>query len=433
MANSNRPESDSDFVDPLDEAGQTYELTSPSQDGMKARPSPDEKVPSKPDDAAGEEDEEIAATIDSAEVDPGGASDELPEDAVTLEHAADDDARSAGDTSQTFLSQDDDEPLGADSQTFISDEFDEPLGADSQTLVSDEFDDGGSPEARTIASDQFETPAADDDQSRTLISDEFDPAVASDAQTIQSDEFDSGSGADSRTIQSDEFDEDGPVEGTIGDVRDDQKTFVSEDLGGPVWSDTGAATMMADADGTSEDSRTVMSDSFGDDDEHGLMAQSNVQQTINPKSMDSADRKHWDEVIRGALGTQAVPVRRGKRDSSVVGVGSNLNIQTRTLVEGVPVGGAKFDYRIEKKLGEGGMGAVYLANQTSLNRNVALKVIKPISDKESQRLKQSGRLQTIRQHREGQFLSEAVVTGDLETPNIVPIYDVAATREGTVS
>ena len=35
-------------------------------------------------------------------------------------------------------------------------------------------------------------------------------------------------------------------------------------------------------------------------------------------------------------------------------------------------------YQIERELGQGGMAIVYLAIQESLNRHVALKIIKPI-------------------------------------------------------
>ncbi|MCA9052787.1 MAG: protein kinase [Planctomycetaceae bacterium] len=278
----------------------------------------------------------------------------------------------------------------------MSDEFDEPDGLDSQTFVSDEFDD-----------------------------------AAAESRTVMSDEFDEPDGAESKTFMSDEFEEAGPNDRTIGGPELLDRTVMSDAFEPPPWGDAGGATMMADIDGTSEDERTLQSDLF-DDDEPGLMDQSNIRQTINPKSMDSKDRKHWREVIRGAVGSQDLSSQSRKSLSSLVGVKSNLNIQTRTLIEGQPAPGVPIDYRIDTKLGEGGMGAVYLANQTSLNRNVALKVIKPISAKESKRLQQSRRLETVQQHRQGQFLSEAVVTGDLEHPNIVPIYDVAATQDGTV-
>ncbi|CAK9009816.1 Uncharacterized WD repeat-containing protein alr3466, partial [Durusdinium trenchii] len=66
----------------------------------------------------------------------------------------------------------------------------------------------------------------------------------------------------------------------------------------------------------------------------------------------------------------------------------------------------------------GGMGVVWSARQTSVDRHVAVKMIKgDLGVKRSQRQK---------------FLAEAVVTGDLDHPNIVPIYDVGTDARGTL-
>ncbi|MBI1314195.1 protein kinase [bacterium] len=73
------------------------------------------------------------------------------------------------------------------------------------------------------------------------------------------------------------------------------------------------------------------------------------------------------------------------------------------------------EYEIGHKLGEGGMGAVFQARQGSVDRTVALKMVK-------------GR-NVARDARE-KFLAEAVVTGALEHPNIIPIYDLGANAEG---
>jgi hypothetical protein len=71
------------------------------------------------------------------------------------------------------------------------------------------------------------------------------------------------------------------------------------------------------------------------------------------------------------------------------------------------------DYELIETIGEGGVGVVYAARQASIDRTVAVKMLKPASaQKPEQRDK---------------FLSEAVVTGDLDHPNIVPIYDPART------
>lgn len=74
------------------------------------------------------------------------------------------------------------------------------------------------------------------------------------------------------------------------------------------------------------------------------------------------------------------------------------------------------DYEVKKALGKGGMGIVVLARQSSMDRNVAVKTI----------------LAEIEQTQDiwDRFLSEAVVTGSLEHPNIVPIYDVGVNANG---
>lgn len=73
-------------------------------------------------------------------------------------------------------------------------------------------------------------------------------------------------------------------------------------------------------------------------------------------------------------------------------------------------------YRIERQLGEGGMGAVYQAIQIALKREVALKVILPhkTSDKSRER-----------------FLREARVASSLKHPNVVAVYDYGD-HEGTL-
>ena len=67
-------------------------------------------------------------------------------------------------------------------------------------------------------------------------------------------------------------------------------------------------------------------------------------------------------------------------------------------------------YRLIKKLGEGGMGAVFLANQTSLDRRVALKVVKP-------RLSDNPAIMA-------RFTREAYAAAQLIHPNVVQIYDM---------
>ena len=71
----------------------------------------------------------------------------------------------------------------------------------------------------------------------------------------------------------------------------------------------------------------------------------------------------------------------------------------------------QFDrYRIIKKLGHGGMGAVYLAHDTKLDRRVALKVPKFSPDSDPENLER--------------FYREARATATIHHPNLCPLHDV---------
>ncbi|HJS08803.1 MAG TPA: protein kinase [Pirellulales bacterium] len=97
---------------------------------------------------------------------------------------------------------------------------------------------------------------------------------------------------------------------------------------------------------------------------------------------------------------------------------SRLIITSRTVRQTQSPLRASADYELLETIGEGGVGVVYAARQASIDRTVAVKMLKPASaQKPEQRDK---------------FLSEAVVTGDLDHPNIVPIYDLGTNESGAL-
>jgi Serine/threonine protein kinase len=67
-------------------------------------------------------------------------------------------------------------------------------------------------------------------------------------------------------------------------------------------------------------------------------------------------------------------------------------------------------YRIDSKLGEGGMGVVYRAFDTHLDRAVAIKVLRPDAAPSPERRRR--------------FVLEAKSASALNHPNIIHIYDI---------
>src|SRR5436305_5168400 len=104
------------------------------------------------------------------------------------------------------------------------------------------------------------------------------------------------------------------------------------------------------------------------------------------------------------------------RDTQFPPLAPSDNLRDRESVQEIGMSGARLSigtmlgpYRIDEHIGSGGMGVVYKARDTRLERNVAIKVIparisSPVL--------------------EAALLREAQLTSSLSHPGIVTIYDI---------
>ncbi|MEM9017298.1 MAG: protein kinase, partial [Verrucomicrobiota bacterium] len=74
-------------------------------------------------------------------------------------------------------------------------------------------------------------------------------------------------------------------------------------------------------------------------------------------------------------------------------------------------------YEFIEKLGQGGMGAVYKARQSTLDRIVAIKVLPPVDETDEMRIAE-------------RFQREAKAMGRLSHPNIVSVFDFGQAEDG---
>jgi serine/threonine protein kinase/WD40 repeat protein len=125
------------------------------------------------------------------------------------------------------------------------------------------------------------------------------------------------------------------------------------------------------------------------------------------------------------------------RESFSPGVAEALGVRGRAPLRGVAPGRYK-DFEV---IGRGGMGLVYLALDTEMNRRVAFKMVRPDPSAPKDAAAPEAPLQATpptsaeessRAYEEltVRFLQEAWVTGAMEHPGIVPVYELGRTDAG---
>ncbi len=337
--------------------------------------------------------------------------------------------------SQIWQTVDDEVPAGMTIKSLESEEVDESgRTADMEELLRDQFapeeneeaeeakgsesgEEGSSSVEDTFVSDVF--PSAPDGESPEELG---DSAQASDEADWSEQEF-------GKTFLSDDISlDEGGVEASA-DAEEESRSATPSDSDAGKTSDQ---TMLFDHLSVESDSQEIV-DPAGKTlplSGEGEWLEDGESKTLpaGPKTTeDSADP--LDSSIAKTVLTENLSDEGRTESDSDDGAGrtdrlssqdlsgaeaaqsSGLVIQLRSLREKGKPQSDEADYELLSLLGEGGMGKVFNARQTSIDRSVAVKMLKP-------------RPSSRRRDQHSKFLAEAVVTGELDHPNIVPIYDV---------
>ena len=146
--------------------------------------------------------------------------------------------------------------------------------------------------------------------------------------------------------------------------------------------------------------------------------------SIDIDTTDSMVTAQWLDNVAGGESDPEVTIKQKETVSAGSQSRSSLVVKSRHFCDpgnadiSVTSEADSPDYELLEKIGEGGMGVVYTAKQSSIARTVAVKMLK--GDKEHT------------QEQREKFISEAVVTGELDHPNIVPIYDLGSNDAGAL-
>ena len=140
--------------------------------------------------------------------------------------------------------------------------------------------------------------------------------------------------------------------------------------------------------------------------------------------LDTMVTTNWDTNVESGAKDSHATIKQQETVGSNAATKSSVVVKSRQFHSGRAEGDQLIspsdapDYELLNVIGEGGMGVVYAARQSAIARTVAVKMLK------------SGDAQSIEQREK--FISEAVVTGELDHPNIVPIYDLGSNDAGAL-
>lgn len=133
-------------------------------------------------------------------------------------------------------------------------------------------------------------------------------------------------------------------------------------------------------------------------------------QGTNSPGTESTDTDSSDNEAAHAASPH--PVAGAKVSSGTKGLGTTVRADTQLTFES---SGTIGDYELLSELGRGGMGIVYRARQKSLDRIVAVKV-----------LRYRGEHASVSER----FRLEVDAVATLDHPNIFPIFDTGETEDG---
>ena len=129
---------------------------------------------------------------------------------------------------------------------------------------------------------------------------------------------------------------------------------------------------------------------------------------VNGKKVHTVDLRHGDRIQAGGT-VLAFAVE--DEETELQGVPPSIAAtQDPSETSDWPAASTFPGYRVDRKLGEGGMGVVYLARREADGSSVALKMIKPVVDAREVVL--------------GRFLREASILRKLDHPHIVRFLDI---------